>query len=44
MLVYFNDTSMGIEVHVPFYLRDWHCAQKLFEEIISCIKADYRNR
>ena len=41
MLMHFNDTRMGTEVGVPFYLRKGNSNQKLFEEIISCINADY---
>ena len=37
--MHFNDTHMGIEVGVHF--RDWNSDQKLFEESISCINADY---
>ena len=41
MLMHFNDTRMRIEVRVPFYFWDWNSDQNLFEEIISCIDADY---
>ena len=41
MFMSLNDTRMGIEVGVPFYFRDWNSDQNLFEEIISCINADY---
>ena len=39
--MHFNDTSMGNQGGVPFYFRDLNIDQKLFEEIISCINADY---
>ena len=39
--MHFNDTRMRIEVRVPFYFWDWNSDQNLFEEIISCIDADY---
>ena len=42
MLMHFNDTCMGTEVDVPFYFRDWNSDQKLSEETISCITADYQ--
>ena len=41
MLMHFNDARMWIEVGVPFHFRDWNSNQNLFEEIISCINANY---
>ena len=41
MLMHFHDSSMGIQVGVPFHFRDWNSDQKLFEEITFCINADY---
>ena len=39
--MHYNDTCMEIEVDAPLYFRNWNSDQNLFEEIISCINADY---